>query len=1005
MIPMDKLAIDKFKNDIRFRKKIAHVETIPAKKARYKKIANLDESISNYLKKRNIKLYEHQVLAYGKIKRGKNIIITTPTASGKTLAFNLPILENLKNDIKATAMYIYPAKALSNDQLNILKKLEEELDIDIKPATYDGDTEKSKKYSIRQNSRIILTNPYQLHHILSWHHQWARFYSNLKYIVIDEAHYYKGVFGSNVAFLIRRLKRIANFYGSTPQFILSSATLANPKELASKLVGENFYLIDKDTSPNGEKDFILYNPFYKGLKEENSNKNKNTSDTLSIHQETEHILLYLLLKNIQTLCFTVSRKMAELIAMWAKKDMFNHKRKLIDKITAYRAGYLSSERREIENGLKSGKYLGVTCTNALELGINIGSLDAVIISGYPGTMISTWQQAGRAGRKNQKSLVVLVAFENQLDQYFMQNPDFFFDKTHENAIIDLNNSMIIASHVLCAANELPLTKEEIYNFFTLNNNSDTNNDFFTINNNLDINSGINNKSTTNLLNKSSKHNLLNNNSIKNVLRILNDLEDKNELVKNSNGLYIYSKNDQPSFNHSLDQLSNDVFKVMNNNQLLEIMERSQVYREAHEGAVLINKGETYIVDSINLESHYVNVSKRAVDFHTLVLKDVEISINKKIKREKIGDFIVNFGELEVSEDFYRYKKMHFSKTIGTYFLDLPPLKFKTKGIWFTLPEKIKKYLEKVYEGKNIFAGGLHGVEHALIGLFPLHVMCDRFDIGGLSTNYHEDTQEATIFIYDAYEGGIGICEKAIEVFKDLSESTENLIKTCKCDDGCPSCIYSPKCGNDNKPLHKDATSSILAYINEKIAIKTETDENINKIETFGNLNTEFNENQIGTIFTDNFNEKNNVKSGDISLANEDDTEAIFTDNFNKINNAESENRPLINEINNLKPEKILNNGKSIEIDFYQKNNKKISLKEKFAEALEFYEKKNYSHAKDILVDIIDTDKNYSDAWYFLGLILNIQGDTLGASNFLMKTLSIDPAHESANDLLKKIKNK
>ena len=987
MIHMEEIAIDKFKNDIRFKKKIAHTETIPSKKAKYRKIANLDKSIVNYLNKSNIKLYEHQTLAYDRIKTGKNVIITTPTASGKTLAFNLPILENLKNDIKATAMYIYPAKALSNDQLNVLKDFEKELDIDIKPATYDGDTEKSKKYAIRQNSRIILTNPYQLHHILSWHHQWARFYRNLKYIVIDEAHYYKGVFGSNVAFLIRRLKRIANFYGSNPQFILSSATLANPKELATKLVGETFYLIDKDGSPSGEKDFILYNPFYnekEKINKKNKNgtlsKKKNTSSTLSIHQETEHIFLYLLLKNVQTLCFTVSRKIAELIAMWAKKDMYDHKRRLIDKITAYRAGYLSSERREIESGLKSRKYLGVTCTNALELGINIGSLDAVIISGYPGTMISTWQQAGRAGRKNQKSLVVLVAFENQLDQYFMRNPDFFFDKTHENAIIDLNNNRIISSHLLCAANELPLMQKEITKIFTPKNTH---------------------QNGRNPLENSNEE----------IFEILKTLEEKKELVKNPNDLYIYSKNDQPSFNHSLDQLSSDIFQVMHDNRLLEIMERSQVYREAHEGAVLINKGETYIVDNINLKNHYVNVSKRSVDFHTIVLKDVEINIIKKIKKEEIGDFKVNFGELEVSEDFYKYKKMHFSKTIGTYFLDLPPLKFKTKGIWFTIPEKIKKYLEEELEGENIFSGGLHGVEHALIGLFPLHVMCDRFDIGGLSTNYHTDTQEATIFIYDAYEGGIGICEKAIEVFKSLAQSTENLIKTCQCEDGCPSCIYSPKCGNENKPLHKDATSHILSYINEKID-KNKTgpkiDNNQDIVDNLNNefdnyrLNNKFNENNINNEFKEKknninneFNKNHSKNEFNKNLPNNDfnvnKNKKNFTDKFSENKNLKVKNKKF-NPENNI----ILDNFQDCEEDI---------LQERFNEAIEFYDKKNYSYAKDILVDIIETDKYYSDAWYFLGLILNKQGDSIGASNFLMKTLSIDPGHENASVLLKKIKNK
>ena len=457
---MTKSTIDMFKNDVRYRDRIAHVETIPARKASYKKVDNLNPKIVDYLKSKNAKLYKHQSETYEAIQNDENVIITTPTASGKTLAFNLPIMETMIEDEDATALYIYPAKALSNDQLHVLENLEKSLDIKINPNTYDGDTPKSKRYDIRQKSRIILTNPYQLHLILSWHHQWKRFYSNLKFIVIDESHYYKGIFGSNVAYLIRRLKRIANFYGANPQFILSSATLANPLELANRLTGEKFRLVDNDTSPSGEKDFILYNPFRNYRR-----KKHNSEEAPSVHIETENIFVYLMLKDIQTLCFTVSRKITELIAMWAKKDMDNIKKKLTHRITAYRAGYQADERREIEDGLKSRKYLGVTCTNALELGINIGSLDAVIISGYPGTMISTWQQSGRAGRSNQKSLAILVAFENQLDQYFMNNPDFFFDKPHENVIIDLSNHILQEAHLLCAAKELTLKKDEAMDYF------------------------------------------------------------------------------------------------------------------------------------------------------------------------------------------------------------------------------------------------------------------------------------------------------------------------------------------------------------------------------------------------------------------------------------------------------------------------------------------------------------------------------------------------------------
>ena len=757
---MTKSTIDMFKNDVRYRDRIAHVETIPARKASYKKVDNLNPKIVDYLKSKNAKLYKHQSETYEAIQNDENVIITTPTASGKTLAFNLPIMETMIEDEDATALYIYPAKALSNDQLHVLENLEKSLDIKINPNTYDGDTPKSKRYDIRQKSRIILTNPYQLHLILSWHHQWKRFYSNLKFIVIDESHYYKGIFGSNVAYLIRRLKRIANFYGANPQFILSSATLANPLELANRLTGEKFRLVDNDTSPSGEKDFILYNPFRNYRR-----KKHNSEEAPSVHIETENIFVYLMLKDIQTLCFTVSRKITELIAMWAKKDMDNIKKKLTHRITAYRAGYQADERREIEDGLKSRKYLGVTCTNALELGINIGSLDAVIISGYPGTMISTWQQSGRAGRSNQKSLAILVAFENQLDQYFMNNPDFFFDKPHENVIIDLSIHILQEAHLLCAAKELTLKKDEAMDYFGVDK------------------------------------------------EVLDKLVSKKDLYQNPRGDYIYPYDDNPAMSHSLDQLSNDEFRVMNNGKLLEVMERSQVYREAHEGAILINKGETYQVDSVNLASHFVNVSKNTVDYHTMVLNKVHINIEKKLSKTKYGNLKIHFGELTVEEDYYRYKKMHFSKVIGQFNLDLPPLKFRTKGLWFTVPREVKNNLEDLYKGEEeVFEGGLHGAEHALIGLFPLHVMCDRFDIGGLSTNYHEDTQEATIFIYDAYEGGIGITQKAVDVFVDLLKSTRDLLKNCNCHDGCPSCIYSPKCGNDNKPLHKKATEYILNYM-------------------------------------------------------------------------------------------------------------------------------------------------------------------------------------------------
>ncbi len=943
--------IDMFKNDVRYRENIAHIETIPAKKASFKKVDDLNENIINYLDSKDVKLYEHQAETYEAIKNGENVIITTPTASGKTLAFNLPIMETMVEDNDATALYIYPAKALSNDQLHVLENLEKELDISINPRTYDGDTPRSQKRGIRENSRIVLTNPYQLHLILSWHHQWSRFYKNLRYIVIDESHYYKGVFGSNVAFLIKRLKRIANFYGSYPQFILSSATLANPLELANRLTGEDFVLVDNDTSPSGEKDFILYNPFKNYL------RNKVYKNAPSIHMETENIFMYMMLKNIQTLCFTVSRKTTELIAMWAKKDMTQVKGKLAHRIAAYRAGYQPEERREIEEGLKSGKYLGVTCTNALELGINIGSLDAVIISGYPGTMISTWQQSGRAGRSSQKSVAILIAFENQLDQYFMNNPKFFFDKPHENAIIDLSNPILQEAHLLCAAKELPLKRGEAEKYFGISQD------------------------------------------------VIDELVSKKDLYENHRGDFMYPYDDNPALDHSLDQISSEEFKVMVNGRLLETMERSQVYREAHEGAILINKGDTYVVNSINLKKGYVNVSKETVDYHTMVLNKTETNIKKKLSKTKYGDLTIHFGELTVSEDYFKYKKMHFSKPIGTFLLDLPPLTFNTKGLWFTIPKEVKKAVEDMFPNdEEVFAGGLHGAEHALIGLFPLHTMCDRFDIGGLSTNYHEDTQEATIFIYDGYEGGIGITEKAVDVFVDLLNSTIDLLNNCQCKKGCPACIYSPKCGNDNKPLHKGATKYILEYMKKQISgyVDGQKEEIIDvksSVEDLGEFGEAYKLYESGNYSSSKdilnnilANNKKHVKALALMaqiLYNQDQKDIALL--FTKKALAIDKSNEMANELEVL----LTNKSKSDEKSELSSLDDVDTL---FEEAYDLYSQGDLDVALEILEKLIDFDSKNSEALALMGLIHYHSGFFPKAVEYYRKASKINKYGEMVKEL-------
>ncbi|MDP1552722.1 MAG: DEAD/DEAH box helicase [Methanobacteriaceae archaeon] len=927
--------LGKLKNDIRYRDKVEHVESLPARKAHYEEVKNLPDNIIQYLEDNHFQLYQHQAQSFHHVRNGENVLITTPTASGKTMAFNLPIMEQLTYDEDATALYIYPAKALANDQLQIIKKLQEDLGLKLTPNIYDGDTPKSERPWIKKNSRLILTNPYELHLILYWHHQWEKFYKNLKFVVIDEAHQYRGVFGSNVAFLIRRLRRICRHYGSDPQFILSSATLANPKEFSEKLIGKPFSLISNDTSPSGEKHFVLYNPY----------KKKND---LSAHQETMNLFLFFIIQNLQTLCFTVSRKMAELIAMWSKGQIAMTKPKMAGKITAYRAGYLAEERRGIEHKLRTGELVGVTTTNALELGINIGTLDAVIISGYPGTMISIWQQAGRSGRKHNDSLVVLIAFQNPLDQYFMINPRFLFDKPHENAIIDLQNPHITQGHLLCAANELPLTRDDLEEYFGGDDSI-----------------------------------------IKQLVR--------DGTIRQTPRQWIYNSNDNPAFKHGLDQISSDIFKVMHSGRLMEKMERSHAYREAHEGAVLINQGETYTVETFDSKKRYINVAKRNVDYHTQVLKNVDVKITQKIDRRDIGGLKVNYGEVEVSEDFYKYKIMNYRKVLGTYPLDLAPLKFRTRGVWFTLPSSLKEELEAKFEGDEIFAGGLHGTEHALIALFPLHVMCDRFDIGGLSTPYHPDTQEPTIFIYDAYEGGIGLAEKATEVFEELVASTRSLVEDCQCKEGCPSCIYSPKCGNENRPLHKDATTYILKKMMQAME-SGKTPEIIHDIPTENNVQPQ--KSMAGAEAYVEFEALDKLQERGVELfENHKIDEALsFFDKALEIKPHDPHilqyKARTLEQLGNHKMA-LLYYQQAYELD--KKNHKLI-----FNLATSLYNNGEYLEAKHFLSDIISSKPENDQAWYLLGVILQAQQDIQGAIQFYSKALSLNPDHAEASDNLRKL---
>ncbi len=730
-----------------YRKRTVHTETIDPIPPRYGTLDSpLNDTLESYLSQHRILLYSHQCEAVNRIRTGKNVIITTPTASGKTLAFNIPVFEGLEKNTKARALYLYPTKALSNDQLATLENMTRFTGISAGPAIYDGDTPQSKRAAIRENSRVVISNPHELHQVLSWHSKWRPFFSNLKFIVVDEAHRYRGVFGSHIALLLRRVVRLCHHYGSSPQFILSTATLANPREFAEKLTGLPFELIDEDGSPHGRKHFILYNPFYDGIGER------------STYQETKDLLVSCVKDNLQTLCFTSSRKMAELITLWAREDARLSSARLAESISAYRAGYLPEERRLIERRLKEGSMKGVVSTNALELGIDVGSLDAVIIAGYPGTMMSTRQQAGRAGRKGGDSLAVLVALANPLDQYFMHHPHHFFSRSHEHAIIDTGNPYIVSGHLLCAAAELPLREEFDQVYFG--------------------------------------------ESFKGLLREL----ESSDLVRKTSLGWVYSGRGRAADAVRLDGIPGSTFRIVSHGRLLETMDRAQAYREAHKGAIMLHQGETYVVNEMDLVTHTVRVTETNVDYYTQPLKKVDLSIIEVQETRLMHGAYCAFGDVEVTEQYTGYKVKRKDTIIGVEPLYLPPITFRTKAFW-VIPEPDTE--QCVVRSNLDLAGGLHGAEHAIIALMPLHVMCDRWDIGGLSSPAFGENCEPTIFVYDGYDGGIGLAEKAFKILPEVFLSAYELVRDCGCDKGCPSCIYSPKCGNDNQPLDKEATTLIL----------------------------------------------------------------------------------------------------------------------------------------------------------------------------------------------------
>jgi len=721
---------------------IAHLTTEPEREARF---APLPEGLDP--RARDAigvpQLYAHQRAAWDAAERGENVMVTTGTASGKTLAFNLPVLDALARQPKTRALYLYPTKALAQDQFRTLSGYRVPK---LKPAIYDGDTPTEQRWHIRRSANVILTNPDMIHvGVLPNHDRWGDVLANLRYVVVDEAHVYRGVFGSHVANVLRRLRRLARVYGSEPQFLLASATISNPGELGASLLGAPVTVVGDDAAPRAERTILLWNPPL--LDEELGLRGSALAEAAKLQASFVE-------RGLRTLTFAKSRKAAKLIHRFTAERLDDDTH-----LSPYRAGYIAQQRREIERRLSEGDLLGVSATNALELGIDVGLLDAVISVGFPGTVASLRQQWGRAGRRG-SGLAVLIASEDGLDQFFMREPDKLLGRRVEAAILDHANPRVLAGHVRSAAFEAPLTPDD-----------------------------------AEILGPEA----------------LAAAHHDPELKETPAGI-VWAGKEHPAARISLRSAEPEAFSIVDGSTgaVLGVVERSRAYSTVHEGAVYLHMGESFLVRELNLNTMYAVVEPFNGTWYTQAKKDTMTQIVEPRRSEwRLGMEVV-FGEIEVTEQVVAYERKTISsqERIEVVQLELPPTTFATEAIWY-LPSP--HHLAELDEMPKLL-GTLHAAEHAMIAILPLWAMCDRWDIGGLSTNIHPETGRPTVFIYDGHPGGVGITERGFDQFEGWVADTAAMIRGCPCSDGCPSCVQSPKCGNLNDMLDKAGALTFLSRL-------------------------------------------------------------------------------------------------------------------------------------------------------------------------------------------------
>jgi DEAD/DEAH box helicase domain-containing protein len=687
------------------------------------------------------------------LRAGGNVVVSTPTASGKTLVYNLPVLEQCLANPDSKALYLYPLKALAQDQLKAFRELTAFWPEDSRPsaAIYDGDTTQHFRKKIREDPpNVLMTNPEMLHLSLLPHHEaWSAFWAGLGHVVVDEAHTYRGVMGSHMAQVFRRMRRVCRRFGADPAFAFLSATVGNPVDLAQRLTGLEVRGVAESGAPKGRRHFLFVNPAL-------TMAEGPAASAIGLLKAALH-------RGLRTIVYTQSRKMTELIAMWAEEQAGE----LSGKISAYRAGFLPEERREIEARMNSGELLAVVSTSALELGIDIGSLDLCILVGYPGTIMSTLQRGGRVGRKSRESAVVLVAGEDALDQYFMRNPGDFFARPPESAMLNPDNPVILGRHLVCAAAELPLREGE---------------DWL---------------------------------AEPEVRARVEDLESVGGLLRDAAGDRLYSRRKRPHREVSLRGTGGtyQILALEFNGKEVSVgeIDEARAFRETHQGAIYIHRGRIYRVEDLDTGARTARVRQAKPDYYTRPRAEKSTEILEVSGERSVFGTRVYKGRLKVTDQVTGYEKrrVYGSKLLTVVPLDLPPMVFETDGIWFEIPRNVE---DACYTRALHFMGGIHAVEHAAIGILPLIVMCDRNDLGGISTPMHEQVGKACVFVYDGAPGGVGLTSQAFEAAEELLAKTRKVIRDCSCELGCPSCVHSPKCGSGNRPIDKTAAGFVLESI-------------------------------------------------------------------------------------------------------------------------------------------------------------------------------------------------